>query len=78
MATHKNPAASFEDNLKSLEALVDRLESGDLPLEEALKAFEEGVKLTRACNEALTRAELKVQQLKASELLDEESPDNAP
>jgi len=55
--------ASFEDSLAKLEALVTRLESGELPLEEALRNFEQGVRLTRECQTALAAAQQKVQQL---------------
>lgn len=48
-----------------LEAVVARLEQGDVPLEEALAAFERGVTLTRACQQALTEAEQKVEILLA-------------
>ncbi|MBU6951828.1 exodeoxyribonuclease VII small subunit [Hahella sp. HN01] len=53
----------FEDALQRLEVLVRKLEQGDLKLEEALVAFEEGVQLTRHCQTALQTAEQKVQQL---------------
>ena len=53
----------FEAALKELEALVEKMESGDLPLEEALKLFERGVELTRTCQASLKQAELKVEQL---------------
>jgi exodeoxyribonuclease VII small subunit len=53
----------FEATLAQLEQLVARLESGDLPLDEALRAFEQGVRLTRECQLALTSAQQKVQQL---------------
>ena len=56
-------APSFEATLAQLEALVARLESGDLPLDEALRTFEQGVRLTRECQSALTTAQQKVQQL---------------
>jgi exodeoxyribonuclease VII small subunit len=55
--------ASFEQALASLEALVARLESGDLPLEAALAAFEEGVALTRTCTERLDQAERRIAEL---------------
>ena len=48
---------------KSLEAIVEELESGDLPLEKAMQKFEEGVKLTRSCQSALRDAEQKVEIL---------------
>jgi exodeoxyribonuclease VII small subunit len=58
------PAApAFEAALAQLEALVSRLESGDLPLDEALRTFEQGVRLTRECQSALAAAQQKVQQL---------------
>lgn len=59
----KNDAFDFEKALKELEALVERLETGDLSLEESLKDFERGVALTRACQKALADAEQKVQIL---------------
>jgi exodeoxyribonuclease VII small subunit len=56
-------AAPFEATLAQLEELVARLESGELPLDEALRAFEQGVRMTRECQTALTAAQQKVQQL---------------
>lgn len=53
----------FESSLAQLEKLVARMESGELGLEESLKAFEEGVRLTRLCQETLSAAEQKVQRL---------------
>jgi exodeoxyribonuclease VII small subunit len=60
-ATPATPA--FEAALAQLESLVSRLESGDLPLDEALRTFEQGVRLTRECQSALAAAQQKVQQL---------------
>ena len=54
---------SFESAMEQLETLVSRMESGDLSLEESLKAFEKGVHLTRFCQNQLQKAELKVQEL---------------
>ena len=54
---------TFEEALSQLEALVARLEAGELPLEEALRAFEEGVRLTRLCAERLEDAERRVRLL---------------
>lgn len=54
---------SFEDSLKKLEAIVERLETGDLPLEDSLRLFEEGVGLSAACKQELDAAEGKVQLL---------------
>jgi exodeoxyribonuclease VII small subunit len=56
-------AAPFEQTLAQLEALVVRLESGELPLDEALRSFEQGVRLTRDCQAALSAAQQKVQLL---------------
>jgi exodeoxyribonuclease VII small subunit len=56
-------AAPFEATLAQLEELLARLESGDLPLDEALKTFERGVRLTRECQSALCAAQQQVQQL---------------
>jgi len=50
----------FEDAMKELEDIVKRLESGDLPLEESLKIFEEGVALSRYCFNKLEEAEKRV------------------
>lgn len=57
------PAPDFEHSLQQLEGLVEQLEQGDLPIEDALKAFEQGVKLTRECQTILQQAEQKVQLL---------------
>lgn len=61
MSTKKTP--NLEKSLAELEELVDDLESGDLPLEKAMKKFEDGIKLTRSCQAALKEAEQKVQIL---------------
>jgi len=68
----------FETPMRELEELVDRLEQGDLSLEESLAAFERGVTLTRACQTALKEAEQKVEILlkKAGEpAVEEFTPD---
>ena len=57
------PAPDFEQALAELESLVERLESGDLPLDEALQTFERGVALTRHCQTALKAAQQKVEIL---------------
>lgn len=65
---------NLEKSLADLEELVDELESGDLPLEKAMKKFEDGIKLTRGCQSALNDAEQKVEILlkdAGSEELDE-------
>jgi exodeoxyribonuclease VII small subunit len=57
------PAPDFEAALAELEGLVERLERGDLPLDEALKTFERGVELTRHCQASLKSAQQKVEIL---------------
>jgi len=59
--TKKQP--DFEQSLERLESIVDKLEAGELSLEESLKIFEEGVSLTRSCQQALNEAEQRVKQL---------------
>jgi exodeoxyribonuclease VII small subunit len=54
---------NLEKSLTDLEEIVEELESGDLPLEKAMKKFEEGIKLTRNCQTALKEAEQKVEIL---------------
>lgn len=54
---------NLEKSLADLEALVEDLENGDLPLDKAMKKFEDGVKLTRSCQAALKDAEQKVEIL---------------
>ena len=58
-------APDFEQSLVELEALVAKLEQGDVPLEDALKTFERGVALTRQCQTALRTAQQKVEVLLA-------------
>ena len=63
---------NLEKSLAELESLVEELESGDLPLEKAMKKFEAGIKLTRGCQAALKEAEQKVEILLKSAGGDEE------
>ena len=56
----------FQEGLLALEQIVARLESGELALEDALRAFEEGVGLVRVLNEKLTRAEQRIELLTRS------------
>lgn len=60
MAERKPKSVDFEKALNELESQVQKLEGGELSLEEALKAFEAGIRLTRDCQQALTEAEQKV------------------
>jgi exodeoxyribonuclease VII small subunit len=59
----KKPQKKFEDALRGLEEIVERLESGDLALEESLSAFEEGVTLVRYLNDKLNEVERRVEVL---------------
>jgi exodeoxyribonuclease VII small subunit len=55
--------ATFEESLKKLDEIVDQLENGNLPLEDSIKLFEEGVRLSGLCKQELESAEGKVQML---------------
>jgi exodeoxyribonuclease VII small subunit len=58
-----NASPSFEQAMSELEALVDDMEKGDLPLEQALQKFERGISLARTSQSMLKQAEQKVQML---------------
>ncbi|MDT2756423.1 exodeoxyribonuclease VII small subunit [Enterococcus asini] len=49
--------ATFEESLQELEQIVNRLEKGDVPLEDALEAFQKGMVLSKQCQDTLTKAE---------------------
>ncbi|WP_020409328.1 exodeoxyribonuclease VII small subunit [Hahella ganghwensis] len=75
----KTPSTStFEDSLARLEELVNKLEQGELNLEDALVAFEEGVQLTRQCQQALKNAEQRVTQLVEDQNTTSEKPFDEP
>jgi len=57
------PKEKIEEALNKLEKMVSKLEEGDIPLEESLKLFEEGIRLSRFCNQKLDEAEKKVEIL---------------
>lgn len=59
----KKTAIDFEQSLQTLEQLVESMESGDMTLEKSLEAFEQGIKLTKECQQALREAEQKVEIL---------------
>ncbi len=65
---------SYEDSLERLEEIVQRLESGQLPLDESLRLFEEGTRLTKVCQKRLTEAELRIERLMADGDRTEEMP----
>jgi len=54
---------SFEASLEALERIVQQLEDGDLPLEKSLELFEQGIKLSRECQERLSQAERRIEIL---------------
>jgi exodeoxyribonuclease VII small subunit len=60
---HASGEPDFEASLRRLEAIVSRLEAGELPLEETLRLFEEGQTLVRGCGSLLERAEQRVKEL---------------
>ena len=62
MPTSK-PTTNFEQALEELEKLIEEMEQGELNLEASLQHFEKGINLTRRCQQALQKAELKVQKL---------------
>ena len=82
MAKKKSETFDFEAALARLEELVSAMEDGELSLEDSLKAFEQGIKLTRECQKALQQAEQRVQKLindngdTEALLLDSESTDD--
>ncbi len=79
MSKKKADSFDFEQALENLEKLVSAMEEGELSLEDSLKAFEEGIKLTRDCQTALKNAEQKVKILTSdngdTEDLDTEASD---
>ena len=71
-STEASPVAQFETSLDALEHLVDKMEKGEMSLEESLAAYERGVGLYRSCQSALEQAELRVRLLS-----DPQDPDSA-
>ena len=63
MSTGKHQKKSIEKSLAELEKLVEELENGDLELDQALKKFEQGVKLSRECKKTLEETEMKIKIL---------------
>jgi exodeoxyribonuclease VII small subunit len=63
MAKAEQPEMPFEEAVQKLEAIVDAMESGELPLESLMAKFEEGTRLAKICQARLAQAEVKVQQL---------------
>ena len=63
MTNGPEQARSFEASLEALEQIVRQLESGDLPLEKSLELFEQGIRLSRECQERLSQAERRIEIL---------------
>ncbi|MCL2013929.1 MAG: exodeoxyribonuclease VII small subunit [Oscillospiraceae bacterium] len=59
--------ASFEDKMKKLESIAEKMEKGDLHLEQGLKLYEEGVKLSAELDKELAAAKLKIEELQVQE-----------
>ncbi|MGE4197715.1 MAG: exodeoxyribonuclease VII small subunit [Phycisphaerales bacterium] len=59
------PSASFEESIEEVERIIDRIERGEVGLEESLREYERGVELLRRCRGVLRNAELKVEELTA-------------
>lgn len=79
----KKKVSNFENDLHELESLVEKMEAGELSLEDSLLHFERGIALTRSCQKALTEAEQKIQILltesgaeKLQPFSADEDPDN--
>jgi exodeoxyribonuclease VII small subunit len=63
MTNAQEQVRSFESSLEALEQIVRQLESGDLPLEKSLELFEQGIRLSRECQERLSQAERRIEVL---------------
>lgn len=61
--TEEKEQLSFEEAMKQLEELVEKLESGEVPLEKAIQYYQEGMKLSKLCNEKLGNVEKQMQQI---------------
>ncbi|PYZ95313.1 exodeoxyribonuclease VII small subunit [Salipaludibacillus keqinensis] len=61
--TKENQSETFEESMKSLETLVEKLEQGDVPLEEAISMFQEGMKLSKECQDRLQKVEKQMTEV---------------
>ena len=59
----KKDTVNFETSLKKLEKIIEKLEDGEISLEDSVKSFEEGIGLVKECQKQLSQAELKVKKL---------------
>ena len=64
MTKKDNKEASFEENLKTLEEIVEQLESGEVDLEKSVELYEKGMKLKQICEEKLKKVEMQIKQIK--------------
>jgi exodeoxyribonuclease VII small subunit len=76
-ASETSRVAEFEHSLDELEQLVQRMEHGDLSLDESLKTYERGIALYRTCQSALEQAELRVRLLYDPAAADDDRPEDA-
>ena len=70
----KDKLKDFEKSLQQLEQIVNKMEAGDLGLEESLDQFEQGIKLAKNCQDTLANAELRVEQLIEKNCLQQTEP----
>ncbi|MBB6454219.1 exodeoxyribonuclease VII small subunit [Salirhabdus euzebyi] len=63
MTEDQNKEVSFEEAIMKLEAIVEKLEEGDVPLEKAIDYYQEGMKLSKFCNDKLTKVEKQMEQI---------------
>ena len=61
---NKEKDDNFETNLRKLEGIVDKLESGEIGLEESVKLYEEGMKIKKICDKKLTDIEMQIKKIK--------------
>ncbi|MGR9049415.1 exodeoxyribonuclease VII small subunit [Halobacillus faecis] len=61
--TDKQETLSFEEAMKQLEEIVEKLETGEVPLEKAIQYYQEGMKLSKLCSEKLGNVETQMQQI---------------
>lgn len=78
MSDDASPKPDFEKALAELESLVDRMERGELTLEQSLEYFERGMQLSRSCQQALDEARLRVERLLEGEQSDATEPFDPP
>tara|TARA_B100000965_G_C19216798_1_gene594111 strand:- start:355 stop:615 length:261 start_codon:yes stop_codon:yes gene_type:complete len=76
--TSSSDDVPFEEGLKKLETIVEQMEGDEMPLEDLLKHYEEGIRLAKVCQEKLEAAELKIKKLQPNadgedELVDDDS-----